>query len=158
MALFVDVNNFSEKQAYKNIVKYFVNLKKTFWDANKVDEVQANDDIYVIKFKNPKEGIPVDQIVKRAVFNTSGTDARPLNHFEWTSVDENSVYFTKATGYLKEKYPGYTPMFVNTFASPYGRHFEVSHLTDKKVFANAYFRYVDAQDLITDDEWQGVAY
>jgi len=42
-------------------------------------------------------------------------------------------------------------MFVNTLISPYGRHFEVSYVNDKKVFANAYLRYVDAEDLITDD-------
>jgi hypothetical protein len=42
-------------------------------------------------------------------------------------------------------------MFVNTLISPYGRHFEVSYVDDKKVFANAYLRYVDAEDLITDD-------
>lgn len=49
-------------------------------------------------------------------------------------------------------------MFVNTLVSPWGRHFEVSYLTEKKIFSNAYFRYVDAEDLITDDEWQGIAY
>lgn len=81
-----------------------------------------------------------------------------MNHFEWTRVDENSIHFSKAVGYLAEKIPGCTPMFVNTLVSPWGRHFEVSYLNDKRIFSNAYLRYVDAEDLITDDEYQGVAY
>lgn len=104
------------------------------------------DDVYVVKFRNPK-----DQEIKRAVFDCSGVDAKPLNHFEWTRVDENSLHHTKAVGYLREKFPGCTPMFVNTLVTPWGRHFEVSYLTDKKVYSNAYLRYVDAEDLITDD-------
>lgn len=111
------------------------------------------DDVYAVKFRNPK-----NQEIKRAVFDCSGVDAKPLNHFEWTRVDENSLHHTKAVGYLREKFPGCTPMFVNTLVTPWGRHFEVSYLTDKKVYSNAYLRYVDAEDLITDDEWQGIAY
>lgn len=101
LAMFVNIDNFNERQAYKNIAKYFVNLRKSFWDAHKVEEVQVKDDIYVVKFRNPKAGIPADQEIKRAVFDCSGVEAKPLNHFEWTRVDENSLHHTKAVGYLR---------------------------------------------------------
>lgn len=158
LALFVNLDNFSEKQAYKNIVKYFVNLHKNFWDAHKVQEVQVKDDVYVVKFRNPKTGIPADQQEKRAVLNCSTAEVKPLNHFNWTRVDENSIHHSKAVQYVREKHPGCTPMFVNTLISAWGRHFEVSFLSEKKIYASSYLRYVDAEDLITDDEWQGIAY
>jgi hypothetical protein len=73
-------------------------------------------------------------------------------------VDEKSIHHSKAVNYVRGKFQKSTPMFVHTLVSPWGRHFEVSFIDDKGVYGNTYLRYVDAEDLITEDEWQGIAY
>jgi len=154
LAMFVDLDNFNEKAAYKNIVKYFVNKHKSWWNLHNVDEVKVKDDVYVVKFRNPKN----NDSENKCVLSVKNNEVKILNHFNWTKVDEKSVHHSKAINYIKGKFQGCTPMFVQTLVSPWGRHFEVSYVDAKGVFGNSYLRYVDAEDLITEDEWQGIAY
>ena len=85
-------------------------------------------------------------------------EVKVKNHFNWTHVDEKSLHHSKAVNYVRGKYQNCTPIFVSTLVSAWGRHFEVSYVDAKGIFGNAYLRYDDAEDLITDDEWQGIAY
>lgn len=81
-----------------------------------------------------------------------------MNHFDWERVDDKSNEHARATTYVAKKYQNCTPLFAHTRVTPYGRHYEVSFLNEKKVFSNCYLRYIDAEDLFTEDEWQGIAY
>ncbi len=154
LAMFVDVKNFNERAAYKNIVKYFVNKNKSWWNIHNVEEVKVKDDVWVVKFRNPKN----NNSEHHCVLNVKGEEVKVLNNFNWTKVDEKSIHHTKAFNHVRSKFQGCTPMFVHTLVSPWGRHFEVSYVDAKGIFGNAYLRYVDAEDLITEDEWQGIAY
>ena len=87
-----------------------------------------------------------------------GSQVRILNHFDWIKVDEKSTHFIKAVDYATRKYIGSIPIFINSKVTPYGRHFELVYLNEKSVLSNLYLRYVDIEDLITEDEWQGIAY
>lgn len=153
LAMFVDVKNFDERAAYKNIVKYFVNKNKAWWNIHNVEEVKVKDDVWVVKFRNPKSNEH-----KHCVLSVKNDEVQILNNFNWNVVDEKSIHHTKAANYVRAKFQGSTPMFVNTLVSPWGRHFEASYIDAKGVFGNTYLRYVDAEDLVTEDEWQGIAY
>jgi hypothetical protein len=87
-----------------------------------------------------------------------GSEVRLLNHFDWVKVDERSVHYVRAVNYATRKFINAVPIFINSKITPYGRHFELVFLNEKRVFSNVYLRYVDAEDLITEDEWQGIAY
>jgi hypothetical protein len=153
LALFVNIDKFDQNAAYKNIAKYFGSRWPVFWSEHKVEEVKVKDDVYVVKFYNPKIAV-----AKICAVNVTKDEVKVLNHFNWTLVDENSLHHSKSVEYVREKHPGSTPLWVHSLVSPYGRHFEVSYLDEKKVFGKTFLRYVDAEDLVTDDEWQGIAY
>ena len=74
-----------------------------------------------------------------------------MNHWNWNQVDEKSLEFSRAANYIKGKFQGAYPIFINQKISPYGRHFEVSYLNEKKEYSNHYVRWVDSEDLVTDD-------
>lgn len=88
----------------------------------------------------------------------AGSEVRVLNNFDWRKLDEKSLHYIRAVDYFGKKFLSSIPILINSKITPYGRHFEVCYLDENKVFSNLYLRYVDAEDLITEDEWQGIAY
>jgi len=99
-----------------------------------------------------------EDLEKQCVLRIIGSDVRLLNHFDWKKVDEKSVHFVRAVNYASKKLVNSIPLFINSKVTPYGRHFELSFLDEKRTLSNLYLRYVDAEDLICEDEWQGIAY
>lgn len=153
VSLFVKVPEISQYKLFNRIVKYFKTNHAQFWNEHKIEDIKFKDGLHVLKFRNPTN----DQ-TKDCVLNIDDKDIKILNHHDWDRVDEKSNEHARSTNYLSKKYRNSTPLFVHTKTSPYGKHYELSFLNEKQVFSNCYLRYVDAEDLFTEDEWQGIAY
>lgn len=158
VSLFVGVPDVKSHESYGTISRYFIANHWSFWNAHRIEEIRINNGIHIIRFRNPSPSVVLENQFRRCALRIVGTEVRILNHFDWVVVDESSTHFIKAVNYATRKYIGCVPIFINSKVTPYGRHFELVYLDEKRVFSNLYLRYVDIQDLITEDEWQGIAY
>lgn len=147
VSLFVATPDVTKATYYQSIVKFYKSIYPKFWNSNQLVDIKFKGGLHIVKFYNPTNLFSGYQVLEVA-----GDHVVVLNKVAWELLEESSPLWGRLENYVRGKNSVSKVMFVQRSKTPNGTIFEVSYLDADNKFNAAYVKYVEANDVFTDDE------
>lgn len=145
VSLFVQAPDFKKVEFYPSIVKFLKNSYKN-WDEKNIVDIKFKDNLHVVEYKNPVSAPCI------GVLEVSKDKVVVLNKYNWVKSNDDSSLLTRLYTYVGAKRFVTKIMFVQTFSSNLGIHYEVAYLDTSNRFSACYVRYIPVTNVFIDDE------